>query len=332
MYFAVSATYRTIGLVQSRACPRRRPANGRKVTPMSTLVPTRSLDTGADHAFEVWTGGFVRFNRHPTNCLHLHESHHELCLVLDGHGQYAHGDTTCRLRPGTLFFSELDVPHEISSYRSRNLHLVFANIAMSGGVPDSSEMLSRLLSAFHMEHRLVAYDQAHLSDYLPLLCRNGAGAVDELRRQSALRLFALEGLSALTVGTTSGERTGRDPGPVQRALDYLERHVREPFAMADVAKQACCSGRHLRRVFRRETGRGLLQTINERRMHLAAQHLLMRFTVTQVADAFGMSSVAHFSRLFKRVHGVSPKQYQQRHAPGPVVPRTSFRPSHRPRP
>jgi AraC-like DNA-binding protein len=158
--------------------------------------------------------------------------------------------------------------------------------------------------------------------------RGGNTAPDRLRRQSALRLFVLEALSSLTT-TTSGQEETAAPEPVRRAIQYIERNVHTSFTVSQLAAACFCSERHLRRLFLERTGTGLLRAISERRMHLAAQQLLMRFNVSTVARAFGMSSVAHFSRQFRRVHGLSPKQYQQRHAPGPALPRTVFHPGDR---
>lgn len=68
----------------------------------------------------------------------------------------------------------------------------------------------------------------------------------------------------------------------------------------------------------------IVETINERKVALGAQKLLMGFSVTQVAEVLHVSSIACFSRLFKRHFGMAPKVYQRLNAPRLSVPQTTF--------
>jgi AraC-like DNA-binding protein/mannose-6-phosphate isomerase-like protein (cupin superfamily) len=294
---------------------------------MATLPPIRISDHFGAHALQAWSGGFVTFDHAPTNHPHLHTTYHELCLVLQGHGTFLHADRTYALAPGTLFFSELNTVHEISSHRSRNLRLVFCCLSLrqTPAADEQPRAQARILAQFAAGHRLLIPECGFLADYVPLMSRGGTTVADRLRREEALRLFVLEGLSSLAT-TSPGREYGTAPEPVQRAVAYIERNVHTPFTVSQLAAACFCSERHLRRLFLERTGKRLARAVNERRMHLAAQQLLMRFSVARVAEAFGISSVAHFSRQFRRVHGLSPKQYQQRHAPGPALPGTVFRP------
>lgn len=297
------------------------------ISAMNTIAHTRIAEHIGPYSLEAWTGGVVSFDTSPTNHPHLHETYHELCLVLDGHGVFRHDTREFALAPGSVFISELNTEHEISSFRSRDLRLVFCSLSLQRTPTESlhSTAESAILEHFGAGHALHTRDANSLRDYVPLMAAAGPAATDMIRRHAALRLFVLEGLALLTV--TAPERsTDTPPDAVRRALDHIERHVHAPLNVAQLARACFCSERHLRRLFLEQTGRGVLDTINERRMHLAAQQLLMRFSVAEVSLRFGMSSVAHFSRLFKRVHGLSPKQYQQRHAPAPAPPRTRFRP------
>lgn len=280
------------------------------------------------HILEIWAGDFCRFHRYPTNHLHCHENYHEVCLTLSGGGAFAHGNDRFPLAPGTLFFSEIHTPHEISSLTTRDLVLVFVQaIIRTAGAPITHDPSEAVVDRFLRGHRLVAANCQDLEQYVHLMCREGKSAFDSVRRQEAARLFLLDALDRLSIAPRSRENAGAVSGQTDiagRALAFMDAHLNERPAVTDIARACFCSPRHLRRLFAAATGRSILDAMNERRVKLAAQQLLMRFTVAQVAQSLGFESLPHFSRLFKRYHGMNAKEFQTRYAPRPVMPKTSF--------
>jgi AraC-like DNA-binding protein len=281
------------------------------------------------YALEIWSGDFCRFDRYPTNHAHVHETYHELCLVLAGSGEFAHGNERIPLSPGAIFFSEKDTPHEISSFVSRNLALVFVHLTIdTTGLPLSADPYDRVIDRFVRGHTLATGGCRDLEVYFDLAVRGNRSSFDSVRRAEAGKLFVLEALDRLATvpekGTTSPVSAELDPAA--RAIAYIDANLNHCPSVDCIARACFCSPRHLRRLFRAKTGKTILATVNERRVKLAAQQLLMRFTVSQVAESLGFESLAHFSRLFKRYHGMNAKEFQMRCAPKPVVPKTSFLP------
>jgi AraC-like DNA-binding protein len=281
------------------------------------------------YALKIWSGGFCRFDAYPTNHLHMHETYHELCLVIAGHGEFTHGGERFKVSPGWLFFSEKRAAHEISSYRSHDLHLVYLNLIITDSTaPLSSDPCDSVVHRFVLGHRQACGDGGGLYPYIELICNEGSTAFDRTRRQEAARLMVLDALDRLSTHKSVPASGGGAEGArdyVSRAIGFIERNLTRPIAVAEIAGASSCSKRHLRRLFVRETGKTIVEAVNERKINLAAQQLLMRFSVTQVATSLHISSVAHFSRLFKRYNGMSPKQYQITHAPKKVLPKTEFR-------
>lgn len=67
---------------------------------------------------------------------------------------------------------------------------------------------------------------------------------------------------------------------------------------------------HFRKSFKRQFGISPIQYIIDRRINVAKQLLLSQsFSVTQISEMVGFSSIYHFSRLFKQHTGLSPNQY-----------------------
>jgi AraC family transcriptional regulator, transcriptional activator of pobA len=91
----------------------------------------------------------------------------------------------------------------------------------------------------------------------------------------------------------------------------IDRHLGEPLSLRDVARELGMTPGHLTTVVRRRTGRTVQEWIIERRM-AEARSLLAEtdMPVGEIARRVGMSDPGYFSRLFRRTHGASPRQWR----------------------
>ena len=102
-----------------------------------------------------------------------------------------------------------------------------------------------------------------------------------------------------------------------RARAWIEEHLFEAFATAELAKQLATSESTMLRAFRREVG--VAPAIYLRRRRLEEALLLLetgRYAVTEVAARVGYDNPSAFAVAFRRVHGIAPSQARLRPAPG----------------
>jgi AraC family transcriptional regulator, transcriptional activator of pobA len=103
------------------------------------------------------------------------------------------------------------------------------------------------------------------------------------------------------------ERTGRSDPLVTRALELVDERFRGPLSLADVAESLHVTPGHLTETVRRTTGKPLGDWILQRRMTEARIELGETETpIAVVAASCGFSTVGHFARQFRRLHGFSP--------------------------
>lgn len=76
-----------------------------------------------------------------------------------------------------------------------------------------------------------------------------------------------------------------------------------------IAEQMHYSSNYLSHLIKQETGLSLEEMLISMRMERACQLLASGMRVQEVAMRVGYDNLAHFSRLFKRRMGVSPRQY-----------------------
>jgi AraC-like DNA-binding protein len=105
------------------------------------------------------------------------------------------------------------------------------------------------------------------------------------------------------------------PEPVQRALAAIrEALAHDPPAsitLNALAKAAHVSPEYLCRIFRRHLNLGPLECAGLARLERAASLLIRsNLAVRQIADAVGFASPYHFSNKFRKVYGLSPRDYR----------------------
>jgi AraC-like DNA-binding protein len=99
---------------------------------------------------------------------------------------------------------------------------------------------------------------------------------------------------------------------VRRVVAYIQEHYAEPVSLDQVAGYFGMSASHLSRCFHQEMGVPFKTYLTRYRLNRAKELLADgRMSVTEVAVAVGFSSIAHFSRLFRREMGVSPARFRQ---------------------
>lgn len=94
---------------------------------------------------------------------------------------------------------------------------------------------------------------------------------------------------------------------IQKAIDYIETHLKKELKIEDIAKEAYSSVFHFQRVFSILCGFTVADYIRNRRLANAAIDLLDENTkVIDIAYEYGYDTPESFTRAFKNFHGVNP--------------------------
>lgn len=94
---------------------------------------------------------------------------------------------------------------------------------------------------------------------------------------------------------------------VQRVKDILARDLEQPPTLADLGKEVGCSPFYLSRIFSEETGLTISRYLRNVRLERAAELLRGgKCNVTEAAMTVGYSSLSHFSKAFAEMYGSCP--------------------------
>ncbi len=111
----------------------------------------------------------------------------------------------------------------------------------------------------------------------------------------------------------SGQTIITSAGALERARQWLEAHVSEPYNLQDTARAAATSPRSLLRWFSKVYGQSPLDYLHN--LRVAHARVLLETTyigVEQMAHMCGYQDVGTFRRVFARQTGVMPAAYRER--------------------
>ncbi|MEU1844909.1 AraC family transcriptional regulator [Micromonospora sediminicola] len=113
---------------------------------------------------------------------------------------------------------------------------------------------------------------------------------------------------------------------LNQAMDHLEQRLDRPLDVPELARIACVSEHHFRRLFSALAGVPLSEYVRRRRLTLAGADVLAgRESLLDVAVRWGYGSNEAFARAFRSVHGVGPAEARRTGAVLRSQPRMSFR-------
>ena len=97
---------------------------------------------------------------------------------------------------------------------------------------------------------------------------------------------------------------------VKLAIDYMERNYHLDITLEDVAKYVGVTPQHFSKIFKQETGIKYIDWISELRIEQAKQYLLSdKYNIKEVCYLVGYKDPNYFSRIFKKVVGMSPSDF-----------------------
>jgi AraC-like DNA-binding protein len=229
--------------------------------------------------------------------------YHALEFVVEGQGELWLNGQCFQLKSGSVFAYGPAVAHRIRSGGRRVLVKYFVDFA--GTHVDNLLKASGLTSG--CAHQLVRTRWIH--DIFDQLLESGIHTRQFARRQCAMLLRLL--FSRLEVDAHPLEETVSPAFETySRCRSYIEDNFRAVTSISQVADACDVDPAYLSRLFHRFSQEGPYQFLIRLKMDYAADLFARSYrTVIEVAKELGYVDPYHFSRVFKRVHGMPPRAF-----------------------
>lgn len=115
--------------------------------------------------------------------------------------------------------------------------------------------------------------------------------------------------------TEYANQNGKDVSQVvEKVQRYMEEHLGEEFSREQAAESVYLNPAYLSRLFRRETGYSLTDYLVK--IRIAKARIMLEKTNNRVSDVainVGYANFSHFSKLFKKMTGLTPQEYRKKY-------------------
>lgn len=251
----------------------------------------------------------------------------DLLLTLKNTGYHITGDYIGDIKPGTLILNGSNVPHafhpneadEGDSGRPAMLVIQFSEDSLGADFLSKMEM-ARVRNFLDTTGSSFEFF-GETRDRVDALMR-------EMQEQNDVQRFAqfvliLDTLAsapetdkkALVSRVYSPSLNEENVGRIDRVKNWIVDNLDRPITLETVAVQARMSPKSFSRFFKKNTGKTLIQYVNELRVGVACQALIQGdASISEICYASGFNNLSNFNRRFRDVKGISPRELRTRYA------------------
>ena len=262
--------------------------------------------------------GFYNFHEHDSM---------ELAIITEGRGQHIMDGASADIEPGDVLIIPPKIRHGYGRPKQPGPLLGLYNVMYDPSrlplpVIDGAEihLFHYFLPTSHAELPASPRPILHLPtpESLARIIRLADELDQELTRKlpgnmfGAMVKFLNLILELLRTGDPLVQQEKPKSFPVGEALQYIDANFTDDLTLDLLARKSCLSKRRFQFRFRQATGHTVTDYINRRRIALAATLLKSREgDCLSVGAMCGYHSGNYFARVFRKIMGVSPRQYQR---------------------
>lgn len=250
----------------------------------------------------------------------LNEHYHafyEVYYMLSGSRLYFIRDRSYTVEQGDLVFIRKNELHKTMPNGQPEHERVLLHFTDESLMQYAGKQTELLLSPFQASSHVLRLPTGLQLDVEALLRRMHHEARTE---DAGCELLIRQGITELLICVARYLRN-YEPAPFRHASSihakisevtgYINTHYCEPLRLENVSKEHFISPHYLSRMFKQVTGFAFTDYVAITRMK-EAERLLKETTdsISSIAGQVGYDNFSHFGKTFKRVTGMSPREYR----------------------
>lgn len=246
---------------------------------------------------------------------HLQKDYFELTLVLGGKGVITADKLRQNVSGGDIFISFPAELHAIYSSEDEPLEYSFFTF-----VPTNETLKNALnelaLSPIRRKNRVFSDNKiTTLVKYLINEIENtdefSNAILEKITYQISVYLIRDLSLSKKASDVSIADKEGGLHSLCSRIMNYIDINVFTINNLTDISKITNYSYGYISTVFKKTTGKTLSDYLQNKKIQAAKQLIKEnKLKLCEISELLGYDSYFSFSRIFKKVCGVSPKTYQ----------------------
>ncbi len=246
----------------------------------------------------------------------------ELTLTLNSRGQRFIGDSIASYDDGDLALLGPNLPHTwcsaeaIDPGRPHHAVVMWFTEAWAAGITGQLAEMRAVRPLLAEAGRGVVFSREAAAAARPIIATipERPPADRLLRLMEVLALLATDADRAPIAGPGSDRLSVASPDQprIERVLDHLHAHYREPVSVAELAEVAALSPSGFHRLFRRHTRLTVTAYLAQLRIGQACALLVNGDRpIAHVAEAVGYANLANFNRQFRAAKGMTPRDFRR---------------------
>jgi AraC-like DNA-binding protein len=207
------------------------------------------------------------------------------------------------LLPGEVFISNAHVGYTSTTQKGWNYWCVSINVG------DSPEFANISNAPIMMKSKILDFEE--VSEAFNYVNREYGreGELHEIRLKTNIAKL----LICLIDNINDSKNDTIHPRAIRTALDKIHIEYNNPaMSLSDLARTVHLSGDHFGRIFRECMGLSPIKYLTKKRINAACELICRNDTLSikEIAYQVGFLDALHFSRLFHKYMGTSPRNYQ----------------------
>lgn len=249
--------------------------------------------------------------------LHRH-IYFELVYVFSGTATHHLGDETAQLRAGDYFIIDTGSVHcyrDVKDFEIINCLFLPEYIDRAlADCPSLSSLLSNQMLRFGLPVNVQTADR---------IFHDTTGKVGHIIRtmeqeyaakgtgyMELLRCYLTQVLVCAVRASEEAERIRTPHKATTAIVAHLRNHYTEPLSLNELSRYLNYSPQYISSLFHKDTGMSLQEFLQRLRVEEACRLIEQGQQLFQVAQKVGYADAKHFSRVFRRIKGISPRTFR----------------------
>jgi len=268
------------------------------------------------------------FNIHYCKCRKFYEpgrypskitrtiQNHELAFFTGGKGSIIIENKRYLIKEGMLFYICPDVQHSIEIDTKepiciRSVHFSYAHVSFN----DSKWAIRDEVKVLPLQSAQELKDYYHIDDIFKKLVDSWNSKLpgyefitNTLFQQLLIAIF--QNISKQNQNYSTSLK-------IENIIKYMHQNINNSVTLTELSEMVQLSSPYLSRTFKETTGYSVIEFFNKMKIDKAKELIIEgNKRVKDVAQALGFTDEFYFSRIFKRIEGISPSEYYSKNVHG----------------